>query len=66
MTSIGGEDMVFHLSREEVLKICKECINYSESDDTCRSGNESPRTLNLVRTCQKWDAHYGGKCLFRG
>lgn len=57
--------MVFHLSKEEVLKICKECVNYNEADETCRADG-SPRTLNLVRTCQKWDDYFGGKCLFRG
>jgi hypothetical protein len=58
--------MVFKLSREEVLTVCNECNNYSVSDDTCRAGSESPRTLNLVKKCPKWDEHYGGKCLYRG
>jgi hypothetical protein len=58
--------MVFQLSKEEVLKVCKECSNYNESSDSCVSKNEPPRTLNTMRRCQKWDDHFGGKCLFRG
>jgi hypothetical protein len=58
--------MIFQLSRDEVLKVCNGCSNYQASDDTCQSGSESPRTLNLVRKCPKWDEHYGDKCLYRG
>jgi hypothetical protein len=58
--------MVFQLSREEVLEVCNECSSYNRIKDACEADKESPRDLKLVRTCKKWDNHFGNKCLFRG
>jgi hypothetical protein len=58
--------MVFQLSKEEVLAVCKECSNFDEANEACMKKDEPARTLNSVRVCKNWDEHYGDKCLFRG
>jgi hypothetical protein len=58
--------MVFKLTKEEVLQVCKDCRYYDEQSDTCSSDSESPRALKIVRKCEKWNDHFGNVCLFRG
>lgn len=58
--------MVFQLSKEEVLKVCKECSNYDEPNESCVTKDEPARTLKAMRKCKKWDDYYGSPCLYRG
>ncbi|HQD18726.1 MAG: hypothetical protein WBH35_06115 [Bacillota bacterium] len=50
--------MIFHLTDEEINRICKSCAAYG-ADGTCKQNN-GELVVNIKR-CQKWNAFYGGK-----
>ncbi|NLU40926.1 MAG: hypothetical protein GXX08_01825 [Firmicutes bacterium] len=50
--------MIFHLTDEEINRICKACSAYG-ADGTC-SHNNGELVINIKR-CNKWNAFYGGK-----
>ncbi len=57
--------MVITLSHEEVLKVCSTCDKYAKQDDNCIESG-TPKSLKELHHCKKWDAHFGGACVFRG
>ena len=59
--------MVFKLSKNEVLKVCSNCDSYLKGFDSCRNPETSQFIgLQQVRTCNRWDEYYGGRCIYQG
>ncbi len=58
--------MVFKLTTDEVLQVCRDCQHFSQLPNTMICNYTlPPRELKIVRKCVKWDKHYGGTCLYR-
>lgn len=54
----GVSSVIFHLTDEEINRICRSCSAYG-ADGTC-SHNNGELVINIKR-CNKWNVFYGGK-----
>jgi hypothetical protein len=59
-------NMVYQLSRDEVIKVCGNCERYEALTFCCMDEQGDRKPLNELRKCKKWDEYYGSPCLFHG
>ncbi|MGE5550934.1 MAG: hypothetical protein ACM3ZC_10440 [Bacteroidota bacterium] len=64
---IGGGvvNLVYQLSREEVLKVCGTCEHFESFSSCCKAIPGERKSLPEQKKCRKWDEFYGGPCLYR-
>ncbi len=58
--------MVFKLTHDEVMKVCDSCNHFVKDREVCREELGEPRSLKERHRCKKWDAYFGGSCIYQG